>query len=51
MSQNEYGLSKYLMVNEQLYSIRDFYLAISIKVSDINQISHGNALLVGGKSS
>jgi hypothetical protein len=50
-SQNEYGLSKYLMVHEQLCSIRDLYLAMSIKVSDTNQISRGNALLVGGKSS
>jgi hypothetical protein len=49
-SQNESGLSKYLMVHEQLCSIRDLYLATSIKVSDINQISYGNALLVGGKS-
>jgi hypothetical protein len=39
------------MVHEQLCSIRDLYLAMSIKVSDINQISRGNALLVGGKSS
>ena len=50
-SQNESGLSKYLIVYEQLRSIRDLYLAMSIKVSDINQISPGNALLVGGKSS
>ena len=50
-SQNESGLSKYLMVHEQLCSIRDLYLATSIKVSDINRISRGNALLVGGKSS
>jgi hypothetical protein len=50
-SQNESGLSKYLMVHEQLCSIRDLYLAMSTKVSDINQISRGNALLVGGKSS
>jgi hypothetical protein len=39
-----------MMVHEQLCSIRDLYLAMSTKVSDINQISRGNALLVGGKS-
>ena len=48
--QNEHGLSKYLIVHEQLCSIRHLYFAMSIKVSEINQISRGNALLVGGKS-
>ena len=47
---NILNVSTYLMVHEQLCSIRDLYLAMSIKVSDINQISRGNALLVGGKS-
>ena len=50
-SQNESDLSKYLMVHEQLCSIRDLNLAMSIKVSGINQISRGNDLLDGGKAS